>query len=219
MPGDDGSDQHARDLARTTTIVLAEFAALRSEITTRITLQVTLILGNLTVLGVVLGIALSQPGNTNVPGSTNVPTNRNLLLLLPLVTPCIGVLVLDQFRNMDILGRYIVEFIRPKLEIDDVEVFSWERWIATYHFTPLFWGPYQFVLFLEFFGPPIAVLIYAIQYHLHHPQVQVSTLQRSLWWTGAVLTGVLISYAVGYGIYSVWHPRGSRKTRSSHRER
>jgi hypothetical protein len=212
MPCDDSSDQHARDVARTTTIVLAEFAGLRSEITTRITLLVTLILGNLTVLGVVLGIALSQSGNTNVPG-TNVPTNRTLLLLLPLVTPCIGVLVIDQFRNMDILGRYIVEFVRPQLAIDDAKVFGWEQWVARHTFTPWFWGPFQFVLFLEFLGPPIAVLAYAFQYDRHHPQAQVSTLQSSLWWTGAVLTGVLLLYAVGYGAYSEWHPQGSRRTR------
>jgi hypothetical protein len=94
MTGDHSSDQHDRELARTTTIVVAEFAGLRGEIATRISLLVTLILGNLTVLGVVFGIALSHPGNTNV------------LLLLPLVTPCIGILVIDSYRNLDLLGRY-----------------------------------------------------------------------------------------------------------------
>ena len=86
-------------------------------------LLVTLILGNLTVLGVVFGIALSHPGNTNV------------LLLLPLVTPCIGILVIDSYRNLDLLGRYTYRVIRPQLQIksqlkiDGVEVFDWEQWI------------------------------------------------------------------------------------------
>jgi hypothetical protein len=214
MPCNDSSDPHTRDLARTTTIVLAEFAALRTEITERITLLVTLILGNLTVLGVVFGIALSQSSNKNVPG-TNVPTNRTLLLLLPVVTPCIGVLVIDHFRNMDLLGRYIVGFIRPNLAIDDEHegVFNWERWAAGQTSSPWFWGPFQFVLFVEFLGPPIAVLAYAFQYDRDHPQMQVGALQISLWWAGAVLTGFLLLYALCYGIYSEWHSQGARKTR------
>jgi len=209
MPGDYSPDQHDPDPARTTTIVLAEFAGLRGEIATRINLQVTLMLGNLTVLGVVLGIALSRPDN------------RSILLLLPLVTRCIGVLVIDSFRNLDMLGQYIHRFIRPHLritsqrEIEGVEVFGWERWISEHHFMPWLFVPYQFVLFFGFLGPPIAVLIYAIQYHRHHPHVQVSTLQRWLWWAGAVLTGILILYALGYGVYAFWSSKGSKKIRSS----
>src|SRR5260370_1234290 len=121
MTGDDSSDQHDGELARTTTIVLAEFTGLRSEIATRVSIQATLIFGNLTVLGVVFGIALSHPGNTDV------------LLLLPIVTPCIGIIVIDSFRNLDILGRYISRVIRPQLQIksqlkfEGMEVFDWER--------------------------------------------------------------------------------------------
>jgi hypothetical protein len=212
MTADDSSRQHDGELARTTTIVLAEFGGLRSEIATRISLLVTLILGNLSVLGVVLGIALSHPGNLNV------------LLLLPLVTPCIGMLVIDSFRNLDMLGRYIYGVIRPQLQIksqlkfEGAELFDWERRASKHHFTPWVGGLFQLVLSLEFLGPPIAVLVYAINYHLQHSHVQVSTLQRWLWWTGAVLTGVLILYAVGYGSYSAWHSRGSKKMRSSARE-
>lgn len=202
MTGDDSADQYDRELARTTTIVLAEFAGLRSEIATRINILVTLILGNLTVLGVVLGIALSRSGNTGV------------LLLLPIVTPCIGLLVIDSFRNADFLGRYISEVIRPQLQIksqiSNMEVFDWERTGTEHAFTVWVAGPFQLVLGLEFLGPPIAVLIYAIQHHLNHPYVQVSTLQRWLWWTGMVLTGVLIPYAVIYGASSVRRVRGGK---------
>ncbi len=209
MPDDDSSDQHDPDPARTTTIVLAEFAALRGEVATRINLQVTLMLANLTVLGVVLGIALSRPDN------------RDVLLVLPLVTPCIGVLVIDSFRNLDLLGQYIHRFIRPHLpitshrKIEGVEVFGWEQWIAEQHFKWWLFGPYQFVLFAEFLGPPITILSYAIQYHLHNLHTPVSTLQRWLWWAGAVLTGSLILYAISYGAYTLWSSRGSKKVRGS----
>jgi hypothetical protein len=208
IASDGGSDHQDRDRERATTIVLAEFAGLRGEITTRINLQVTLMLGNLTIVGVVLGIALSQP------------SNRGILLILPLVTPCIGVLVIDSFRNLDLLGRYIKGYIRPQLDIpaqDEVEseLFDWERWISRQHFNPSLWVPYQFVLFLEFLGPPIAVLISAIQYHRYHPQEPVSGLQRWLWWMGTVLTCSLAIYAISYGIYALRGPQGSKKIRDS----
>ena len=92
MPGNNDSDQHDPDPGRTTTIVLAEFAGLRSEIATRVNLLVTVILGNLTVLGVVFGIALGRSGNTHI------------LLVLALVTPSIGLLYLDQSRELENLG-------------------------------------------------------------------------------------------------------------------
>jgi hypothetical protein len=68
-------DNNDADLARITGIVLAEFAGLRSEISTRINLQTALSLGNLTVVGVVVSIALARPGNGGA------------LLVLPLVVP------------------------------------------------------------------------------------------------------------------------------------
>jgi hypothetical protein len=209
MSSNDGSAEYDRELARMTTIVLAEFAGLRSEIVTRINLLVALILGNLTVLGIVFGMALGHPDNANV------------LLLLPIVTPCIGILVIDSFRNCDILSRYIYKVLRPqlhirsRLKIDGVEIFEWERWVSERQLTLRFAGPFQFVLLLEFIGPPVAVLSYAIQYYLRHPHMQVNTLQSALWWAGAVLTGALIPYAVGYLTYSIWHPRGSKKLRES----
>jgi hypothetical protein len=137
------------------------------------------------------------------------------------VTSCIGLLVIDTFGNLDSLGRYISRVIRPQLQIKsvlvvgDMRVFDWERWAAKYHFSPRTAGPFQFVLVAEFLGPPIAVLIYAYNYHLQHPHVQVNTLQLSVWWAGVVLTGVLIIFALVYGIYSAIHSRGSKKIRSS----
>lgn len=212
MSSKDGLDQYDRELDRTTTIVLAEFAGLRGEIATRINLQATLILGNLTVLGVILGIALSHPGNKNVP------TSANILLLLPLVTPFIGMHAVDGYRSLDILGKYIHRVIRPQLqieshiEVESAEVFGWERWIDAHRFTMLWLeAPLQLVVwlgfFLEFLGAPIAVLIVAVQYHLHHPHMQVSTLQVLVWWMGAILTGLLILYMLGSLLYSVRIPQ------------
>jgi hypothetical protein len=207
MPDDDSSAQDDKDLVRTTSIVLAEFAGLRSEIATRVNLQFTLILGNLTVLGVVLGIGLSRPDN------------KSILLLLPIVTPCIGLLVIDQYRLLSILSQYIYTVVRPQLHItsraNGVEVFAWEQWIMGQLFDPWLFIPPQLVLALEFFGPSVGVLIAAWQYHLHHPQEQVTALQQWLWWGGTILTIGLFLYALAYGTYSYWHPRGVRRSRTS----
>jgi len=210
MSGNDGRGQQDTELARTTTIVLAEFAGLRSEIAVRISILITLMLGNLTVVGVVFGIALSRPGNTSV------------LLLLPLVTPCVGILFIDTFRNLGFLGRYIATVIRPQLQIrsllkpEGMRVFDWERWAARHQFTLGIAGPFIFVAAAEFLGPPIAVLAYAINYHLQHPHVQVSTIQLAVWWAGVVLTGLPMLFAIVYGGYSAFHPQGSRKIRLGH---
>ena len=204
MTGDGSSSQHDGELARITTIVLAEFAGLYSEKATRISILYTLILGNLTVLGVVLAIALSRSGNMNV------------LLLIPLVTPCIELLVIDGFRNLGLLDRYISRVIRPQLQIksqlkfEDIEVFEWERWLTKHQFTLGLAIPFQFVLAAEFLAPPIAALIFTINYYFQHPQVQFSALQRGLWVTGAVLTGVSIIFAALYARYPLWHRQGSK---------
>jgi hypothetical protein len=209
MPEDGSSDPHHDDLTRITTIVLAEFAALRSEIVTRINLQVTLILGYLTVTGVVLSIALSRPDN------------RTFILLLPIVTPWISLLFLEQLRQLNYLGEYITRYIRPQLQVDGVDsvkVFRWEWWIARRQYS-LSLVPYLAMLSLQLLGVPIGVLIYAILYHAHDPKVQVNTLERLLWWLGAFLTAGLIFYIVDYGVYAVRPSRGSNKVGSSAEDR
>ena len=84
MPDNRSEDQHDPD-ERIRTIVLAEFSGLRGEIATRVNLRYEII-ANLTVLGVVFGIALNS-GNTSV------------LLVLPFITPSLGVMYIDQQRS------------------------------------------------------------------------------------------------------------------------
>jgi hypothetical protein len=193
MPDSNGVDQHDPD-QRTTTIVLAEFSGLRSEIATRINLLATMIIANLTILGVVFGIALSRSGNTNV------------LLVLPFVTPSLGLMYINQQRNLIYLGDYIGECIRRQLHIDDAEVFGWEPYIRKRQFSLWLSAPYLVAVFVQFLVPPIAVLIYAQSIHT---QALVSTSQRVLWWVGAMLTIGSTSYAVGYLIYAFRHSSGS----------
>jgi hypothetical protein len=192
--------EHEGDLARRTTIVLAEFSALRSEVATRISLLYSLLLGYFTVVGVILGITFSRP------------SNKAMFLLIPIVTGFIGILVIDMYINLDTLGGYIYRVIRPQLQIksvskvEDMSVFDWERWAAKHQFTGLAAFP-QLALVLEFFAVPLAILTYAFVYHLQHPHVQVTTLQLLLWSAGAAMTTAQVLFAVAFSVRSIFRGR------------
>lgn len=206
MTGESSPGQHDGELERTTTIVLAEFTGLRGESATRINILVTLMIANLTILGIILGIALTPKGDVKV------------ILLIPLVAPCLGLLIIDTFRNLDYISEYICKIIRPQLRIpsplnsEGTAVFDWERWITTQQYTFVHAIPFQFVLVVEFLAPPIAALIYTI-IHFQSPHEQLTAFQWGLWGTGAFLTGVLIISAIVYGGFSLFHPGGSKNVR------
>jgi hypothetical protein len=201
MPETNSPQDDPKELSRITTIVLAEFGGLRGEISTRVNLLATMILVNLTVLGVVFGIALNKPENIWV------------LLILPIVTPLIGLLYLDQARVLSYFSSYIAGHILPKLELKDAPVFRWEPWIVRLQSRPTLALPYVFSLFVQFLGPPIAVLLYANPDNPPPESVESSlnladSLQQKLWWAGAVLTSIMALYAISYGIYSAVNQRG-----------
>lgn len=89
---------------------LAEFAALRAEIAQRSSTQQALIALNLTAVATVLGFALTKQ------------SSRGLLLLVPVISPSLGLLWLDHHRNI----RLIAEYIRDELWKDSDP--SWETW-------------------------------------------------------------------------------------------
>jgi hypothetical protein len=84
-------------------IALAEFTKLRDEITTRTTIQWTIVGLNVTGSGVVAGFALADA------------SRRQLLLMLPLFTPSLGMLFIDHGFNILRIGRFIDSTIAPVL--------------------------------------------------------------------------------------------------------
>lgn len=86
------ADEDPESLQR---IALAEFSALRNEIGSRSTAQHTLINLSITAIGAVVGFALAQKGNLS------------LLLLLPILSPSLGMLYLDHALNIMNIGNYI----------------------------------------------------------------------------------------------------------------
>src|SRR6266487_2734697 len=82
-------------------VALAEFKALRDEIGSRATSSHTLININVVVSGVVAGLVVNNPGRVA------------LLLLLPILSPVLGLLWLDHAHNIRNLGDYINATLRP----------------------------------------------------------------------------------------------------------
>lgn len=102
--------------AAVVTVVLAEFAALREEITSRSTAQHTLMNLDLTAVGVVGAAVLSQHASPL------------LLLLLPLVGSALGILFFDHAAWIENLGRYVASTLQPIAAAagGDQRLLSWE---------------------------------------------------------------------------------------------
>ncbi|MFI6030772.1 hypothetical protein [Amycolatopsis magusensis] len=112
MPDADESLQ----IADRTSVLLAEFTSLRSEIAARSAAQTTLINIDLTVCGAIAGLALSQRIAVTV------------LLLIPFLSGCCAMLYLDHAAQIDNIASYIDTDIRASLTqlLGDEKLLAWE---------------------------------------------------------------------------------------------
>jgi hypothetical protein len=116
---DDSAD--GRDDESVVPILLAEYAALRAEVVARLNSQATTFGVTLTAVGVVAGIVLTGKAS------------RELLLVIPVLAPSLGLFFIDHMRHMALLGLYIRgdlwEVLRRELAGRPLP--SWEhRWAA-----------------------------------------------------------------------------------------
>lgn len=113
-------EAHSSATSKAVDVVVAEYTALRAEITTRLTIQATLVGTGLTVSGVVLGLALGKDGN------------QQLLILVPALAAVTILLVAEQTAKVAAVGRYIrttqADYMRRSLA--DSGLPSWEKSIA-----------------------------------------------------------------------------------------
>ncbi len=116
---------------------LAEFSALRDEIANRSSAQHTLIGLNLTAIGGIGGFVLSEHADVR------------LLLLLPILSPALGLLFFDHAINIKKIGTYIGEELRPALVaiLGPIGTMRYEEVIAQYE-------QRKFLRFLPFALPP-----------------------------------------------------------------
>lgn len=100
------------------TVALAEFTALRAEISARSTAQYTLMNLNLTAVGLLLGAVLADRADLS------------LLVMLPLISSCFGILFFDHAAQIENIGLYCATRIRPLLldAVDgDPRLLAWEE--------------------------------------------------------------------------------------------
>src|SRR5215472_774407 len=85
------------------TILIAQFTALRAEIQNRSTFQTTIVSINVTAIGVISGFYFAQHGDPRV------------LFVLPILSPILGMMYVDQDANIGNIGRFIQNSIAPNL--------------------------------------------------------------------------------------------------------
>jgi hypothetical protein len=131
-------------------------------------------------------------------------------------------LYIDQWRNLDLLGKYIIRVTGNQLKIkpdlatkhevtladgkkkhdDKVPVFGYDVWIRRQQVKVSFFLPYMAAMAIVFIAPTAAVLTYA---GLPSSHMLTTPLHRELWWAGLGLTTAVFLYV---GIYLVAATRG-----------
>ena len=162
---------------------LAEFSALRSEIASRSSAQTTILNFNLTAIAAIGTIVLSNK------------VSALALLTLPIICGCFGILFFDHAANIDQIGQYIDEKLKPVIRAQSKStLFAYQEWVKKYERRAF---PRAFSLGLPllvmFAGVPIVALIRT-----------ASLLNRdwvlALWILGLSVEIVLVSYFVAFAI-------------------
>ncbi|MDT0480402.1 hypothetical protein [Streptomyces doebereineriae] len=93
---------------------IAEYTALRSEITTRISLQHQVIALHLTAVSVVFSVALSGSDRWSI------------LLVIPFISYASSEILASLFRTIEGIAKYIEEVLSPRV----TGGLGWESWLA-----------------------------------------------------------------------------------------
>jgi hypothetical protein len=189
-------------------VALAEFNALRGEISGRASLAWTLVNLNLTVTTTIVGLALSATGIWG------------MLLVLPLLSPAFGLLFIDHSLNIKKLGKYIQEHLGPILvrEAGDDQLFQYEDWVDEYETRwVLRWVPFGIPLLLLFAGFPLVALVltYPTALLAVHPMLKPA-FAWGLWGLGVLLATTTLLLFV---IFLAWPNPFERRSRRRRKAR
>lgn len=133
-------------------VALAEFNKLRDEIANRSTAAWTALGANITISSAVGGFVLGDKANPQ------------LILLLPLLAPALGLLFIDHANNIGRIGDYINVNLKPILRqaAGDDRLLSYEEWVDQYEArTVARLLPFGIPLVIAFTLIPVASLGYA----------------------------------------------------------
>jgi hypothetical protein len=175
-------------------VLLAEFNKLRDEISGRTTAAWTLLGINATASSAIAGFVLAQKADPL------------LLLILPLLTPSLGLLFIDHAVNIGNIGKYINTVLKPLLReaAGDSRLLSYEEWVDKYEEQP-FWRllPFGIPLVLLFNVVPVASVLFTIT-------VIDTPWDWALWVTGVVMTAVQVSFWMVFLTPPLRHAREKR---------
>ena len=145
---------------------LAEFETLRKEIEFRSSAQLTLISLNLTGIGTLVGFALTQLADPR------------LLILVPIIAPCIGMLYLDHAIMISMIGSYIEHSFK----------YNWEKAVRQQERqTAIRFLLFGIPILLMFSAIPIASLIFTYS-------ILADVWMWTLWITGGFMTGAFLFF-------------------------
>lgn len=160
-------------------IALAEFSALRDEIANRSGAQNTLLSLNLTAIGGIGGVVLSGKAQL-------------LLLLLPILSPALGLLFLDHAMNIKNIGNYIRLHLKKILAsaAGDTRLLAYEDFVSRYERRAILrFLPFGLPLFLTFAAVPISCLTVTFKpVHLMGGMIWI------LWIAGLLMTLAYLTF-------------------------
>jgi hypothetical protein len=183
------ADEDPESLQR---MALSEFSALRNEIGSRSTAQHTLINLSITAIGAVVGFALAQKGELS------------LLLLLPILSPSLGMLYIDHAINIKHIGYYINT--HPILRL-----MRYEEVVRSYEQRKLLrWLLYGLPIFIIFAGVPIGSLTVTFPILQKTPE----TGMWMLWSIGLILLLVYLSFWLYFIVLPYWSQSNPRESSS-----
>jgi hypothetical protein len=133
-------------------VVLEEFRALRQEIGSRSGIQHQLVALNMTVLATIGGFVISENANPI------------LVLVIPILSPALGIFWHDHSRNIEKIGFYIMRELKPLVSATlggDTRPLSYEERMRKYERMKRPRFPLSFSLGVLFAGCPGGALAYS----------------------------------------------------------
>jgi hypothetical protein len=184
------------DRASVVGVSLAEFGKLRDEISGRSGAAWTLLGLNATISSAVAGFVLAQRADPL------------LLLLLPLLTPSLGLLFIDHATNIGHIGEYINTVLKPLLReaAHEPRLLGYEEWVDAFETQPIRrLLPFGIPLVLLFNIVPVAALLYTMP-RIYTPWGWM------LWATGLVMTAVQVAFWLAFLAPPLRHAIRMRKS-------
>lgn len=164
-------------------VVLTEFKALRDEINQRATYCHTLITINIAASGTLAGIVIANPQQVE------------LLLLLPLLNPVLGLLWIDHSYAIRNMGDYINNELKPavrQVAARDPELLRWETYLDEHERTN------KLLRFLPLGAPILAIFGAVPLMALARAYTEVGIDPRGfLWALGCLLTFAFLGLWTG----------------------